>query len=59
VPVRPRERGPFQLNILVVPAGTRAASSWLWFLTPAVSEAATLASHASEYSERNSKRNTA
>lgn len=53
VPVRPRERGPFQLNILVVRAGTRAASSWLWFLTPAVSEAAALASRASEYSERN------
>jgi PAS domain-containing protein len=59
VPVRPRERGPFQLNMLVVPAGTRAASSWLWFLTPAVLEAASLASRASEYSERNSERNTA
>jgi PAS domain-containing protein len=59
VPVRPRERGPFQLNMLVVPAGTRAASSWLWFLTPAVLEAPSFASRASEYSERNSERNTA
>jgi len=53
VPVRPRERGPFKLNILVVAAGTRAAGSWLWFLTPAVSADAVLAQRAAEYSERN------
>ncbi len=35
VDVRPRERGPFTLNALIVPETTSERTSWLWFLKPA------------------------
>jgi hypothetical protein len=35
VPVRPRERGLFQMNALIVPETTAGPPSWLWFLKPA------------------------
>jgi len=44
VSVRPRERGPFTLNAVIVPANTTDRRSWLWFLTTAA--AGRVATHA-------------
>jgi PAS domain-containing protein len=35
LPVRPRERGPFKLNAVIVPESPSEPASWLWFLSPA------------------------
>src|SRR5207248_5094633 len=34
IAVRPRERGPFTLNALIVPEAANDRISWLWFLQP-------------------------
>jgi len=38
VPVRPRERGPFTVNALIVPETASERTSWLWFLSPAIAD---------------------
>ena len=42
IAVRPRERSPFTLTALIVPATTTERSSWLWFLKPVANEASTI-----------------
>jgi PAS domain-containing protein len=47
VAVRPRERGPFVLNALIVPETSAERSSWLWFLKPAGEGSAALSASGS------------
>jgi PAS domain-containing protein len=52
VAVRPRERGPFTLNALIVPETTTARTSWLWFLKPVGEGSAVLSAPGSMYAKR-------
>ncbi len=40
MPVRPRERGLFNVNALIVPETIAGPPSWLWFLKPASADVA-------------------
>ncbi len=52
IAVRPRERGPFTLNTLIVPETTSERTSWLWFLKPAAGERSETAATGSLYAKR-------
>ncbi len=52
VAVRPRERGPFTLNALIVPETATDRTSWLWFLKPSQEGAAIMPAGFTSYSRQ-------
>lgn len=51
VSVRPRERGPFTLSVLIVPETSSGRTSWLWFLKPVAEGIATMPATGSTYAK--------
>jgi PAS domain-containing protein len=51
VSVRPRERGPFTLNAMIVPETSTGRTSWLWFLKPAAEGTAAMPATGSTYAK--------
>jgi PAS domain-containing protein len=49
VAVRPRERGPFTLNAMIVPETSAGQTSWLWFLKPVTDGSVALSGPGSTY----------